>query len=88
MAIDNQNDGEVVDGATNLSKVGDSHVYMIKSYRQVKSPPGGSLLRHTPISLPRIHWQVYKVDQDSTEAACQEGNHEVDQMVTEVDYQR
>jgi len=35
-----------------LKKGGDSHVYTIKSYRQVESPPAGSLLRHTPRSRP------------------------------------
>jgi len=32
--------------------------------------------------------QVYHVDQDSTEAACRKRNHEVNQMVTEADFQR
>jgi hypothetical protein len=36
-----------------IFKEGDSRVYTIKSYRQVNSPPGGNLLKHTPTSLPR-----------------------------------
>jgi hypothetical protein len=31
--------------------------------------------------------QVYQVDQDSTKAAHRECNHEMDQMVTEADFQ-
>jgi len=36
-----------------FSEEGDSRVYTIKSYRQVKSPPGGGLPRHAPTSLPK-----------------------------------
>jgi len=49
MAIVNRYD-EVVDGATNFHKEGDSRVRSVKSYRQVKSQPGGSLPRHVPTS--------------------------------------
>ena len=53
MAIDNQYDGEVVDGGTNFLKEGDSRVTPGKSYRQVKSPRGGSLLKYGLRSQPR-----------------------------------
>jgi len=35
-----------------LKKQEDSRVKPVTTYRQVKSPPGGSLPRHTPASLP------------------------------------
>jgi hypothetical protein len=35
-----------------------------------------------------VNQQVYQVDQDSTEVAYQNRNHEVDQMVTEADFKR
>jgi hypothetical protein len=53
MAIDNEYEGEVVDGATNFQKEGDSRVRPVKSYRQVKSPRAGSLPRHAPSSQPK-----------------------------------
>ena len=70
-------------------KQGDSRVRSVKSYRQVNSPPGGSLPRHTPTSLPRCRPRsLLRVDQDSTEAAYRERNDEVDRMVTEADFHR
>jgi len=42
MAIDNRY-VEVIDRATNFQTEGDCHVRSVKYYRQVKSPPGGSL---------------------------------------------
>jgi hypothetical protein len=35
-----------------------------------------------------VNRQVCQVDQDSTEAAYRKRNHEVDQMVTEADFER
>ena len=109
-----------------FKKEGDSRVRPVKSYRQVKSPRGGSLPRHAPRIRPRgsqprratrsrpksptdklkahreavyrgkyreVNRQVYRevyreVDQESTEAAYQERNHEVDLMVTDADFER
>jgi hypothetical protein len=50
-----------------FKKEGDSRVRSVKSYRQVKSPPGGGLLRHAPTSLPKVDRPV-----------CRERNHEAD----------
>jgi hypothetical protein len=67
----------------------DSHVRSVMSYRQVNSPPGGSLPRHAPTSLPRSRPRsLLRVEQDSTEVAYRERNDEVDRMVTEGDFQR
>jgi len=49
----NPYDGEVVDGAPNFQKEGDSRVRPVKSYRQVKSPCGGILPKHAPRSRSR-----------------------------------
>ena len=35
-----------------------------------------------------VDWQVYQVDQDSTEAAYRVRAYEVDRMATEADFQR
>jgi len=87
-AIDNRYD-ELVDGATNFQNGRDSHVYIIKSYRQVESLARGSLPRHAPTSEPRSRPRsLLRVDPDSTEAAYPERNHEVDRMVTEADFER
>jgi hypothetical protein len=68
---------------------GDSRVRSVKSYRQVNSPPGGSLPRHAPTSLPRSRPRsLLRVDQDFTEVAYRERNHEVDRMVTDADFER
>jgi len=63
------------------SKTADSRVRSVKSYRQVKSPPEGSLPRHAPKSRLRVN-------QDSIEVAYWEHNHEVDRMVTEAEFER
>jgi hypothetical protein len=86
-AIDNRYD-EVVDGATNCQKGRDSRVRSVKSYRQVKSLPGGSLPRHAQRLYRKVDRQVYQVDQDATEAAYGERNHEVDRIVTEAGFER
>jgi hypothetical protein len=78
MAIDNQYDGEVVDGATKFQKEGDSRVYTIKSYRQVKSPPGGSQPRHAPTGLQRSPTEKSKAH---LEAVCRETHRQVYQEV-------
>jgi len=52
MAIDDQWDGQVVDGATNFQKEGDSSVSPAKSYSKVTSPLGGRLPRHASRSRP------------------------------------
>ena len=78
-----------------MSKEGDSRVYTIKSYWQVKSPPTGCLPRQAPTNLQvvdrqlcgEVHRQVYEVDQHPTGAASREQNQEVDLMVTEADFQ-
>jgi len=95
MAIDNQYDGEVVDGATKFQKreiavstrsspTDKSIAHLEAAYRdthrQVNQEVDRQVCRDT-------HRQVYEVDQDSTDVACQEHNHEVDQMVTEADFQ-
>jgi hypothetical protein len=51
MAIDNRYD-EVVDGATNFQKEGDSREYTIKSYRQIEAHRE-AVYRDTPRCLPR-----------------------------------
>ena len=60
----------------------------VKPYRQVKSPQGGSLLRHTARVYREVDRQLYQVDQHSTEAADGEHTYEVDQTVTEADFER
>jgi len=77
MAVNNQY--EVVNGAKNLQREGDSHVRLLKSYWGVKSPPEGSLPRHTPKTL-------LTVNIDSTEVSFQEHLYEVDRMVTEEEF--
>ena len=79
-----------------FSEEGYSRVRSVKTYRQAKTPPGGGLPRHTPTSLPRSPTDKSKVRRE----AClpsrprfywspyRECNHEVDRMVTEVDFQR
>jgi len=62
-----------------IFKEGDSRVYTIKSYRQVEAH------REVDRELDREVYQ--EVDQDSTEAAYPEPNQEVDQMVTEADFE-
>ena len=75
--------------ATNFQKEWDRCVRSVKSYWQVKSPPGGSLPRHAPTSLPRNQPRsLLGVDQDSTKAAYRECTYEVNRMVTEVDFAR
>jgi len=89
MAIDNQYDGEVVDGATNFQK------------REIavstRSSPTNKSKAHLEVVYRDTHRQVYlevdrevyqEIDQHSTKAAYRERNHEVDQMVTEADFQR
>ena len=74
-----------------FKKEGDSRVRSVKSYRPVKSPPSSPTDKskaHLEAVYRDMHRQVYQVDQDSTEAAYRERNHEVDRMVTEADFQR
>ena len=96
MAIDNQYDGEVVDGATKFQKreitmstrssstdKSKAHLEAVcrDTHRQVYQEV-------LPTSQKYAERQVYQVDQDSTKAAYRERNHEVNQMVTEADFQR
>jgi hypothetical protein len=66
-------------------------------HRQVYEEVDRQLCREThqqinqevlPTSQKYAERQGYQVDQDSTKAAYRERNHEVDQMVTEADFQR
>jgi len=64
MAINNWYD-EVVDGVTNFQHEADSHSTSVKSYWQVNSPPGGSLLRlawrwlpRSPTKMSRVCWEA------------------------------
>jgi len=75
MAINNRYDDEVVDGATNFQK---AISVSTRSNPTDKSKP-------TESQSNKTHQQV---DQDSTEAAYQQRNHEVDRMVTEADIER
>jgi len=60
MAIDNRHDEEDVDGAAS-SKGGNNHLYTIKSYPQLNSPPGGNRRSHLPRTRPvQSYRQVYK----------------------------
>jgi hypothetical protein len=84
MAMDNRYDEEDVDGATSFQK--------------------GEITTSTqsnPTNNSKAHWEeiyqdtyrevereVYLVDQDSTEVAYRQRNHEVDRRVTEADFQR
>jgi len=69
-----------------FSKEGDSRVRPAKSYRQVKSPRGGSLPKHAPRSRPRtiprsrprFYWS----------RLWGEHTYEVDRIVTEADFDR
>jgi len=72
----------------NFQKQGDRHVKSVKPYRQVKSPPRGSLLRHAPRVYRDVDRQVHQIDEDATEATYRERNLEVDRMVTEADFER
>src|SRR5882757_2064896 len=80
MAIVNQYDGEVVDGATNFQK------------REIpvsdQSRPTDKSKAHVEAVYRNTHRQVdqevsQEVYQDATEAAYRERNHEVDRIVTE-----
>ena len=42
----------------------------------------------TKKSTEKSTGKVYHIDQDATEAAYRQGNHEVDRMVTEADFER
>jgi len=94
MATDNQYDGEVVDGATKFQKreiavstrsTDKSKAHLEEVYRDTHRQVYQEVL---PTSHEYAERHVYQVDQDSTEAACRERNHEIDQMVTEADFQR
>jgi hypothetical protein len=83
MAINNRYDDEVVDGATNFQR---EIAVSTRSNPTDKSKPTESQSTKTHREVDR---DVYReVDQDSTEAAYRERNHEVDQMVTEADFER
>jgi hypothetical protein len=79
MAIDNQYDVEVVDGATKFQKR--------KIAVSTRSSPTDKSKAHLEAAYRDTHRQVYQVDQVPTEATYRERNHEVDQMVTEADFQ-
>jgi len=85
MAIDNRYD-EVVDRATNFQKEGDSHVRSVKSYRQVKSQPGGSLPRHIPTSQ-KLTFKAYRQAKRPPEAAYRDTHRQVHQEVDREVYQ-
>jgi len=80
MAIDNPYDDEVVDGATNFQK------------REIAVSDQSSPINKSKANLKAVyrdtHRKVYWVNQDSTEVAYRERNHEVDRMVTEADFER
>jgi hypothetical protein len=96
MAIDNQYDGEVVDGETKFQKreiavpTRSSPTDQSKAHLEAVC---GDMHRQVyqevlPTSQKYAERQVYQVDQDSTKAAYRERNHEVDQVVTKADFQR
>jgi len=76
----------------NFQKGRDSYVYTIKSYRQVKAHwQAGYRDMHPEVDrvvYREVDWQVYQVDQDSTEGAYCERIHEVDRMVTAAGFER
>jgi len=89
MAIDNHYDGEVIDWATKFQK------------REIavstQSSPTNKSKDHLEAVYRETQRQFYneldrevyqEVDHDSTEAAYPEHNNEVDQMVTDADFQR
>jgi len=85
MVTDNRYDREVVDGATNFQKkeiaVSDHSSPTDKSISHQEA-----VYRYTHREVNR---EVYReVDQDSTEVEYQQGNDEVDWMVTKADFQR
>jgi len=80
MAIEKPYDGEVVDGATKFEKEGDSRVYTIKSYRQAKRPPGGSLLKHVPTSQ-KPTFKSYRQAKSPPEAAYRDTHRQAYQEV-------
>jgi vancomycin resistance protein YoaR len=89
MAIDDQYDGEVVNGATNFHKRAIAVSTRSSSTNKSKA--------HLEAVYRDTHRQIYQavdrqvyqeIDQDSTEAAYRERKHEFDQMVTEADFER
>jgi len=83
MAINNRYDDEVVDGPTNFQR---EIAVSTRSNPTDMSKPTESQSTKTHREVDR---DVYReVDQDSTEAAYQERNHEVDRMVTEAGFER
>jgi hypothetical protein len=81
MAIDNQYDGEVVDGATKLQM----RERAVSTRSSPTDNPTAKSKAHLDAVCRDTLRQVYQVDHDSTAAAH---NHEVDQMVTEADFPR
>jgi hypothetical protein len=67
IAIDNPDDDEMIDWATNFQKEGDNRVYTINSYQQVKA--------HHEVNR--------EVTQDVTEIPYEKRDNEVGRMVTE-----
>jgi len=93
MAIENQYDGEVVDGATKFQKreiavstqsTDKLVAHMEADYGDTHQQGYNEVL---PTSQKYAERQVYQVDQDSTEAAYRKRNGEVDRIVTKVDIQ-
>jgi len=84
MAIDNRYDEEDVDGATSFQKG------QITTSTQ-SNPTHNSTAHREAIhrdTLREVNREVNLVNQDSTEAANRERNHEVDRRVTEANFQR
>ena len=95
MAIDDQYDGEVVDRATKCPKceiaVSTRWSPTDKSKAHPEAPyqdTDQQVYKEVDRQVCRdTHRQVYEVDQDSTDTACRELNHEVYQMVTKADFE-
>ena len=84
MAIDNRYNEEDVDGATSFQK-GEITTSTQSNPTHNSTAHREAIQRDTHREVDR---EVNVVNQDSTEAANRERNHEVDRRVTEADFQR
>jgi len=84
MAIDNRYDEEDVDGAMCFQK-GEITTSTQSNPTHNSTAHGEAIHRDTHREVDR---EVNVVNQDSTEAAIRERNHEVHRKVTEADFQR
>jgi len=94
MAIHNQYDGEVVDGATNVQKreipvsIQWSPTERLIDNRKAVYQQAVYRDTYEEVNIQVYHKTYWVVDQYSTEAASPERTHAVDGIITEVDFKR